>query len=187
MCRSWVPHFHIWFALTLSGRLSSSSINKKAIEPGLKKSWKTMKVQAARNTAQSCLMRSLARKLLSLLLVTAHHYHSHGHHDQYWIQNAATMEPCNIIQGTMATGTARHPSHSHLFTLQALDSIPWWGHGMDQAYSFVHFIAAKELGKGISASLQLAGDSLQVGKLCGCQVANHSNIHYGLLLCILCV
>ena len=53
---------------------------------------------------------------------------------------------------------------------------------MDQAYLFIHFTAAKELGKGIF--LQPPWDSLQVGKLGRCQVANHSKIHYGLLLCI---
>ena len=55
---------------------------------------------------------------------------------------------------------------------------------MGQAYLFIHFIAAKELGKGIFAFLQPPWDSLQVGKLRRCQVANHSKIHYGLLPCI---
>ena len=45
---------------------------------------------------------------------------------------------------------------------------------MDQAYLFIHFIAAKELGKGIFAFLQPPWDLLQVGKLGRCQVANHS-------------
>lgn len=55
---------------------------------------------------------------------------------------------------------------------------------MGQAYLFIHFIAAKELGKGIFAFLQPPWDSLEVGKLRRCQVANHSKIHYGLLPCI---
>lgn len=167
-----ISRFHTWFALKRFGRLSSS-INEKAIELGLKKkSWKTLQVQAARNTA---LIMPDKESGQDAAVIAAGHYPSsltlwHGHYDWYWIQNVTIPGPCNLTPGTTATGPARRLRHTQLITLQALDSWPWWGHEVDQTYSSVHSLAANKQEQYLPP-FSFYGILSKKESLGGCQVA----------------